>query len=347
MWMNATGKYRGRRKMHAGAAPFTATEPAPGKQRCHGMMNRLRSTRHDWVRSLGIVPVVLALCVPAAARGQLTKGDSSVSMPGSVHPERFYPDLRKGREITLAGVGSGIMGTALLLPAVFRDVPAQGFDPAGIVWGVDRNIVGNRSLDANATSDWTRNAAVVFPLVLAWATGQPGERWSEFGRSSSVYAETFLISRGLTNLGKATLRRSRPFTYLSLADRPQDSAYDVSRERAFRSMPSGHAASAWTGATLGMMEHLLRRPEASWVERAGVGFLGGALAGSTSALRVAAGQHFPSDVLAGAGIGLATGVTVPLLHRGKQPLPSSKAWLAMVGGALAGTLVGVLVAQGY
>jgi hypothetical protein len=64
-------------------------------------------------------------------------------------------------------------------------------------------------------------------------------------------------------------------------------------------------------------------------------------------LRVEAGQHFPSDVLAGSGIGVATGVTVSLLHRGEQPLPSSEALLQMMGGALAGTVLGVLVGKGY
>ncbi len=115
---------------------------------------------------------------------------------------------------------------------------------------------------------------------------------------------------------------------------------------------SADRASDWTADAavalpLGLTEHLLRRPSASRIERAGIGFLGGALAGATSALRVQAGQHFPSDVIVGAGIGIVTGVAVPLLHRGKQRLPSSNAWLEMMAGLLAGTLFGVMMAQGY
>ena len=96
-----------------------------------------------------------------------------------------------------------------------------------------------------------------------------------------------------------------------------------------------------------MTEHLLLRPDASWVERVGIGFLGGTVASATSALRVESGQHFPTDVIAGAGIGIATGVAVPLLHRGALPMPSSNAWLQMIGGSLAGALTGVLLARGY
>jgi len=94
-----------------------------------------------------------------------------------------------------------------------------------------------------------------------------------------------------------------------------------------------------------MTDYLLSRPDASWAERVGVGLVGGGLAGATSALRVTAGQHFPSDVIAGAGIGIVTGVAVPLLHRGGRPLPSSEALFEVLGGALVGTLIGVVAVK--
>jgi len=98
---------------------------------------------------------------------------------------------------------------------------------------------------------------------------------------------------------------------------------------------------------MGLTEYMLNRPEAAWWERTAVGFVGGALAGATSALRVEAGQHFPSDVVAGAGIGMAVGVTVPLLHRGDRSIPSPKSWLQMTGGVLVGSLLGTLAAEKF
>jgi len=296
---------------------------------------------------LVIVLLVVALCPPTGVRGQVSAGPDSASTSARDHADRFRPEIRKGREMAVWGVGAALVITGLAIPTNDADVPLGGFDLADIAWSFDRDVAGNRSVDAHTASNWTRNTALVFPFVLALATSQGEERWSDYGRRSFVYAETILMSQGVTLLAKAALGRPRPFAYLPEAERPVHVAYDVSFERTFRSMPSGHSASAWTGAALAMTDHLLSRPEASWVERAGVGFLGRALAGATSALRVEAGQHFPSDVLVGAGIGIVTGITVPLLHRGTRSLPSSGAWLQMMGGTLVGTLLGVAVAQEY
>ncbi|MGH2570286.1 MAG: phosphatase PAP2 family protein, partial [bacterium] len=114
-------------------------------------------------------------------------------------------------------------------------------------------------------------------------------------------------------------------------------------DRSFRSMPSGHAASAWTGVSVATTEHLLTRPDASTYERVGVGFLGGSLAGATAALRTEAGQHFPTDVIVGSLIGIATGVTVVMLHVDGEG-PSREAWVESATGQLLGAAFGVLLA---
>ena len=291
--------------------------------------------------------VAFALGGPASVRGQRTASAGSAPEVAGPRPGVSYPEFNKTREITLTAVGAGSMVAGLLVRNEIPVVPPQGLDPAGIGWSVDRNAVGHASLDAHVASDWTRNAAIALPLVLALATGEPGRRWNDFGRRSVVYAETYLVSMGGTVLGKELVGRARPYTYVPADQRPDDPSYDVTSGGAFLSMPSGHTSSAWTGAALGMTEYLLVRPDAGWLPRAGIGVLGGALAGATAALRVQAGQHFPSDVLVGAGVGIVTGVVVPLLHRGTAPAPSTRAWLQMTGGAIVGTLVGVAFANGY
>ena len=309
-------------------------------------MNRSRPTPYAWARYLGMALGVVAVCLPTGARGQAATNIDPVSTPVGDHSDRFRPELRKKREIILSGIGAGLLVTGVLVSPASGNVPSQGLDPADIAWSVDRGVVGNLSVDAHTNSDWTRNLALVFPFVVALATSQGDDRWQDYGRRGFVYAEALLMSQGVTVLGKTTLGRARPFAYLPEAERPDHPAYDVSLARTLRSMPSGHSSSAWMGAALAMTDHLLSRPEVGWLERAAVGFLGGALAGATSALRVEGGQHFPSDVLVGAGIGIATGISVPLLHRGEHSIPSSEAWLQMMGGALVGTLFGVVVAQG-
>ena len=290
--------------------------------------------------------MLLLLWQPAGTQGQVRGGADSVSTPVLVHSDFVYPDLRRTREFALSGLGASFV-VAGVLAQTDHEVPSNGFDPVEIAWSVDRRVVGNHSPRAGTASDWTRNAAVLFPLILALASGQPESRWSGLHRRGLVFAETFAISQGLTFFGKAAFRRPRPYAYWPTEQRPSGPGYESSAAGTFHSMPSGHSSSAWTGAAIGMTEHLLHRPDASWVERAGVGFLGGALAGATSALRVAAGQHFPSDVLAGAGVGIASGITVPLLHRGEKPVPPLSSWLQVMGGALGGVMVGILVVQAY
>lgn len=264
----------------------------------------------------------------------------------SARVRAVQPDLHGWREIGLSVLGGSFLLSAHLAPVQFRAVPTDGFDLREIGFSLDRSAVGEASTGASAFSNWTRNAAMVFPFAVNLATGTRGARASGFARTAVVYAETMLMSQGLTFLGKKLLGRPRPYAYLPAAARPRDSSYDVTRDRTFVSMPSGHSSSAWTGAAMGLTEYLLNRPVAPWWERVGIGFIGGALAGATSALRVEAGQHFPSDVIAGAGIGMAVGVTIPLLHRGSRDLPSRKAWLQTAGGVLLGSLLGAAASDG-
>jgi membrane-associated phospholipid phosphatase len=301
-------------------------------------------------RGRATISVIAALlCIAALPGPALTQERPTQAEPASevARSASAYPSFERTREITTAAFGVGMMGAGFLISIDVQQVPREGLDPSTINLSVDRNIVGNRSMSALTASDWTRNAALLMPWALAALTGPNGDRWHAMRPRVGVWAETFFVSMGATTLGKAVTSRPRPFAYLPSDQRPDDDYYDSSRERAFVSMPSGHASSAWTATGLAMTEHLLYRPDAHWFERVSIGFLGGALAASTSTFRVEAGQHFPTDVLAGSALGLMSGVTVPLLHRGSLPLPSGSALLQMSGSALAGSLIAILIGSGF
>lgn len=278
--------------------------------------------------------VCLALAGPIAASAQ------AVGDPG---PPPSYPQLTWKRELVVSGLGLGLVATGFLIPDSDRTVTAAGLDPAEIALTLDRRVVGNTSWQAGRASDWTRNAALAMPFVLALVLADPADRWQALGPQAAVYAETMLVSLGISLVGKVALGRPRPFAYLPESERPDRDDYDVARARAFQSMPSGHSSAAFTAVGIAIAEDLLARPGAHWGERVAIGFVGGGLAGATAALRVRAGQHFPTDVLAGGALGLATGVAVPLLHRGERRAPSARAWLEVLGGLAAGTVTGVLV----
>lgn len=283
---------------------------------------------------------------PVAARGGLPPRLRSVAgsrAPGSGPPgpaTRTAPELRVGRAAVLAGLGGGLLLAGELVAVDTRPVPPSGLDPVEIGWARDRRAVAAPVQRGRlAASDWTLKSALALPVAVEFAFGPGGEgRLSRLVRSGVVYSEALALTAGVTWLGKSWLSRPRPYAYRAERPGPGD-AYDPTLERAFRSMPSGHAALAWTGASTALTAYLLDRREAPGWERVGAGILAGGVATATSLFRVQAGQHFPSDVLAGSALGVASGITVPLLHRDGRPLPSASALLETVGGTVLGSLV--------
>ncbi|TMQ57072.1 MAG: phosphatase PAP2 family protein [Candidatus Eisenbacteria bacterium] len=287
--------------------------------------------------------ICLALLgVPCRARGQ-----SDAPMQ-SVHPE-----LRLRVEAPLLAAGATLLVVGKNLSIARRSVPPGGLDPSDIRWSFDRGVIGERSTRADTQSDYFRDAALAYPMALAFASQPSGTRVISTLRRSLLYAEALFVAEGLSKVMKGAIDRPRPFTYLPANQRPNNPAYDVSADHAFQSMPSGHAISTFCSAGFAMADHLISRPDASWKERVGSAFVGGFLAGTTAGLRIEAGQHFPSDTIAGGLIGTATGVAVPLVHYYIGPadrrtaLPSGRAWRQAILGETVGIAVGILVAETY
>lgn len=124
----------------------------------------------------------------------------------------------------------------------------------------------------------------------------------------AVAVQAVLATSAVSVLAMMAVRRPRPFVYGEEA--PLEARLDGNAGLAF---PSGHTANAFA-ATLAVFQTLrLRHPDSPWIWFA----LGGGcmLAGAVGVSRVVAGDHFPSDVIAGAGLGAAIGWAVPELHR--------------------------------
>jgi len=78
-----------------------------------------------------------------------------------------------------------------------------------------------------------------------------------------------------------------------------------------QSFPSGHAALAFTGA--GFFSLMLCRYCDDHSRKVPLIAASFACAAGASVLRVASGNHFPSDAAAGAAIGVFSGMAVPWL----------------------------------
>lgn len=144
-----------------------------------------------------------------------------------------------------------------------------------------------------------------------------------------VIAESALITSALQILTSYAVARPRPRVYGDEA-----SLESRSDANAARSFFSGHVANtvATSVATLRTFQRL-GKPGLGYA-MLGVGLAGSALVGVS---RVAAGSHFPSDVVIGAMVGTGVGLALPAMHDSPVrlvPVASSEYAGLLVRGAL-------------
>lgn len=199
---------------------------------------------------------------------------------------------------------------------------------------IDEGVKRNFSPPAARLSDALVATTVVAPLAL-----QLGQGFDEAtGERALVYGQTIAANLALNGVVKALVGRPRPFTY---GDDPRARALAERHPRDSRlSFYSGHAATAFAAAVSGA--YLFSQSSTDTGARTAVWASSLALAGATSALRVRAGKHFPSDVLVGAAVGAGLGLLGPALHHGGggPHVLSAGEWVAIGTAPLAGALVG-------
>lgn len=184
---------------------------------------------------------------------------------------------------------------------------------------------------AAGLSDIFLIVSLVGPVAFA-ASDAAVERQSpgteRFGKDFLVVSQTYAATYLVTNLLKVMVRRLRPFNYREGFD---EERLDGDSRVSF---PSGHSALAFAGAAVMFTLLEQRYPGEPWAAAVGGGAF--AIAASVAMLRVLAGRHFPTDVLAGAAIGTSLGLLIPRFHRGTGPASlssgTSSAVLASWGG---------------
>lgn len=130
---------------------------------------------------------------------------------------------------------------------------------------------------------------------------------SELATLGVMLAESYLTGYGLRNMVKSLVRRPRPYMYTGKWD--EDGVKDGDYTLSF---PSGHTTDAFMGATFLSYTFCKYYPQSKL--RIPVVVASYTIAAATGALRVASGNHFITDVAAGAALGTAVGLLVPFLH---------------------------------
>ncbi len=218
-------------------------------------------------------------------------------------------------------------------------LPGQAGDGRGSLNGVDAFfhdaltgwLVSRKSADSISSG----LAYGVTPLFSAgaaiFATGPHASGWAG-ARDLVIVLEAVGVQGFLGQAIKFGVARKRPFvryghgTNGATAD--EGSTYDVNDPDSHFSTFSGHTSetAAFTIAAA-MCATLQDSRAAPWLW-AGAGVL----IASTGTLRMVAEKHYFTDVLGGAVLGAASGVTIPLLHRAGGLLGKDLAGLQVSGG---------------
>lgn len=202
-------------------------------------------------------------------------------------------------------IDGAIIGASLVtvaVPYVFPSAfitPRCPCDPDEIP-DFDRFAVGLDSSIADVTSHVEVGLALAVPVVLdALDVGLDPVLWDDL----VVYVEAIAVNGALVTLAKFSTKRPLPVVYAGLDRDLAASPYG------YDAFYSGHVSNAVAALSAASMTYTLRHGLVAWP------WVATAVVGTSVAIeRVAAGQHFPSDVVVGAAAGLAVGTVVPWLH---------------------------------
>ncbi len=190
----------------------------------------------------------------------------------------------------------------LAFPNSFAHATCEPCDPAAL-WGLDRATIGPLHGSISLASWGTLGLEAALGTAFLAGTRR-GQGTAAFVGDATVIAEAVSLTAAATEWTKVLVHRPRPYLYLP-------GATGVPTADDGRSFPSGHASIAFSAAAA--FASVLHRRGIAGRHKVEIALLFAA-ATVTSALRVAAHEHFPTDVLAGAALGFGIGWTVPSLH---------------------------------
>jgi membrane-associated phospholipid phosphatase len=263
-------------------------------------------------RHLAVV-TVLGLAAPCAARASPDVPEPAPVAAPALRPPKLEVDRR--RAALVAGTALALWGVAAVQGATRDELEDCRWCDAG-----DLDRWAREELRWSDVGEAGTLSDVGFFAVTAGAAAAVGwQAYRAAGRREALedvllVVASVLVADGLTQVVQQGVGRLRP--YASDSPGPYTG-------RELRSFFSGHASRTFAAAAAATQISRLRgRRGTAWV--AAFTFAGAA---ATAWLRVAADQHWATDVLAGAGMGSLVGWGVPTFAlrpsgRGAQVLPA-------------------------
>ncbi len=254
------------------------------------------------------VPAVIAvLCVSS-----LFANDGISNLKNKQVNDQSIFQLSPAIDGPLLGGIAVLNGSVLYLDKI-KEINRMEFDGddfcSSEVNGFDRMALCPYSKGLDVIGDGLMITSCLTPGFLLLGTGNSGMSLSTSEKITigTMYTETMLLAYGLKELGKLCVNRPRPYMYDS--DYPTSAIDDGDWCKSF---PSGHTTLAFAGATFTSYVFFTMFPDSAM--KVPVITASYSLALATAIFRVASGNHFMTDALAGAAIGTVCGFVVPYIH---------------------------------
>lgn len=183
---------------------------------------------------------------------------------------------------------------------------------AGALNAFDRLAVGQSSQAARTAANVISFVPVAYLALDMFDVGP--RHWKTYLTDLWVVAEALAWNGAIQDLVRRAVRRPRPFLYTP-------GLYPSERDGsdAGFSFYSGHTSFAFALAVSCSYTFTLRHPHSRWRYVVWPALM--AIASIEPVLRVYSGDHFPTDVIAGALVGSAVGLFFPAVHRKLKSLP--------------------------
>jgi len=217
-------------------------------------------------------------------------------------------ELKNQKEFTILGTGLVTAGAGLFFKSKTPVFTAEELGTLDVhqINAFDRVATNHFSLKAHHTSDYFWYGSNALPLFLL--AGKKSRK--EFGKIMTLYAETALLTAGLTLLTKYTVQRARPFNY-----DPNTSFEKKTSSNAKASFFSGHTSFCAANIFFTAKVFSDYYPDSKWKPL--IWTAAATIPAITGYLRVRGGRHYPTDVLAGYAVGATIGYFIPHLHRNR------------------------------